>query len=121
LDDCVVGRCAIASDQERKLTKNISLILEAGNHFSRRRMIAGIDWGGARVKPGHYSPLSMTPLNGLNWMVIAFFPSFPESRISNACIKLALRHLFSALVVDYQLIHQEHAHPAIVVAAYHMG
>jgi len=84
-------------------------------------MIAGIDWGGARVKPGHYSPLSTTPSNSLNWMVIACFPSFPESRISNSCIKLALRHLFSAPVVYYQLIHQEHTHPAIAVAADHTG
>ena len=47
--------------------------------------------------------------------------SFPEPRVGNASIQLAFRHLFSALVVDYQLIDQEHTHSAIAVAAYHMG
>jgi hypothetical protein len=58
----------IASDQERKPTQNISLILEAGHHFGWRCIIAGIDWGCARVKPGHNSPLSLMRSNGLNWM-----------------------------------------------------
>ena len=51
LDNCLVRRCVIASDQECKPTQNISLILEAGHDFGRRCMIASIDWGCARVKP----------------------------------------------------------------------
>jgi hypothetical protein len=51
----------IACDQERKPTQNISLILEAGRDFGWRCMIAGIDWCSTRVKPGHNSPLSLTP------------------------------------------------------------
>jgi hypothetical protein len=58
----------IASDQERKLTQNISFILEAGNDFGWRCMIAGIDWGCARVKPGHNFSRSLPASNGLNWI-----------------------------------------------------
>ncbi|MGA8345013.1 MAG: hypothetical protein WB781_23990 [Candidatus Sulfotelmatobacter sp.] len=61
LDNRLVRRCLVASDQERKPTQNICLILEAGHDFGWRRMIAGIDWGGARVKPRHNSSLSLTP------------------------------------------------------------
>src|SRR5208282_835155 len=68
LDNCLVRRCLIASDQERKPTQNISMILEAGHDFGWRRIIASIDCRCARVKPGHDSPLSMPPSNGLNWM-----------------------------------------------------
>src|SRR5208282_3951547 len=68
LDNCLVRRCLVASDQERKPTQNISLILEASHDFGWRCMIAGIDCRCTRVKPGHNSPLSRTPSNDLNWM-----------------------------------------------------
>jgi hypothetical protein len=70
----------IASNQERKPTQKISLILEAGHDFGWRCMIAGIDRGRARVKPGHNSPLSLTTSNGLNWMGVlngGFLPTTP--------------------------------------------
>jgi len=60
-DDCVVRRCLIASDQERQPTQNISSIVETNYDFGWRCLIAGIDWGCARVKPGHDSSLSLTP------------------------------------------------------------
>jgi len=44
LHNRVLRRRVIASDQERKPTQHISLILETGNDFCWRRMIAGIDW-----------------------------------------------------------------------------
>src|SRR5579864_296815 len=67
LDNGLVRGCEIASDQEGKPTQNIFLIVEAGNDFGRRCMIAGIDWGCARIKPGHNSSLSLTPSNALSW------------------------------------------------------
>jgi len=71
LDNRLVRRCVVASDQECKPSQNNSLILEAGHDFGWRCMIAGIDWGCARVKPGHNSSLSLTPfkrpqLDGIN-------------------------------------------------------
>src|SRR5271157_3850159 len=70
VDNCLVRRCLIASDQQRKPTQNISLILEAAHDFGWRCIITGNDCCCARVKPGHDSPLSMPPSNGLNWMGI---------------------------------------------------
>jgi hypothetical protein len=61
LDNCLIRRRVITRDQERKFTQNVSLTLEAGNDFGWRCMIAGIDWGCARVKPGHNPSLSLTP------------------------------------------------------------
>src|SRR5208283_1450170 len=68
LENCLVSRFLVASDQERKPTQSISLILEAGHDFGWRCMIAGIDWRCAGVKPGHDYPLSVRPSNGLNGM-----------------------------------------------------
>jgi hypothetical protein len=77
LDNRLVRRCSVARDQKRKLTQDISLILKASNDFGWRCMIAGIDWGCAGVKPGHNSPLSITPSNGLNWMGVLNGGSLP--------------------------------------------
>src|ERR1017187_6156793 len=89
--------------------------------FDSERSSLGFDKGRTSLRSRRATVQENFATHRMSTSWLACFSLFPEPRIGNACIQLAFRQLFSGLVIEHQFIHEEHAHPAIAVAAHHMG